>query len=110
MKQVIRPAARQDILGQFLYLLENNAPAAAAQFLEAVEATISKLSKQPTLGAPKKFRNPRLQGLRRWPVDGFEVIGIYYLLAENTFRVIRVLHGKRDVERILNEQTEQPPG
>ena len=107
MKFVIRPAARQDILKQFLYLLEKDASAAAARFLAAVETTISKLSQQPTIGAPKKFKNPRLQGLRRWPVDGFEVVGIYYLLAEDVLRVIRVLHGKRHIERILGEQTEQ---
>ena len=107
MKFVIRPTARQDILNQYLYLLDKDAPTAAERFLDAVETTISKLSQQPTIGACKKFKNPRLQGLRRWPVDGFEVIGIYYLLAEDIMRVIRVLHGKRDIERILDEHAEQ---
>jgi len=35
-------------------------------------------------------------------VTGFEAIRIYYLLDEDTLRVIRILHGKRDVKRILN--------
>lgn len=106
MKFVIRPSARQDILRQFLYLLDHDAPEAAKRFLEAADATISKLACQPHIGTPKKLKNPRLKGLRRWPVDGFEVIGIYYLLVEDVMRVIRVLHGKRDIDRVLNEQTE----
>jgi hypothetical protein len=32
---------------------------------------------------------------------GFEAIRIYYLVDEGAIRVIRILHGKRDVKRIL---------
>lgn len=103
MKSVIRPAAKRDILRQFLYLLDKDAPEAAARFIEAVEQTISKLTLQPTIGAPKEFKNPRLAGLRRWPVDGFEVIGIYYLPSKGVLRVVRVLHGKRDVDLLLDQ-------
>jgi len=99
----IRPAARQDILNQFSYLLEMDAPETATRFLVCVERTISRLCQRPTIGTPKTFKNPRLHGLRRWPVDGFEVIGIYYLLSENALHIVRVLHGKRDIERIFNE-------
>jgi plasmid stabilization system protein ParE len=35
---------------------------------------------------------------------GFEAIRIYYLLDEDTIRVIRILHGKRDVKRILERE------
>jgi hypothetical protein len=40
------------------------------------------------------------------PVAGFEAIRIYYLLDEDTLRVIRIPHGKRDVKNILKK--EQP--
>ena len=106
MTFVIRPAARQDMLRHFRYLLEQDAPGAAVRFMESVDATVSKLAHQPRIGSPKKLKNPRLKGLRRWPVDGFEVIGIYYLLTDDVLRVIRVLHGKRDIARILDEQME----
>ena len=42
-----------------------------------------------------------MKGLRSWPVKGFAVIRIYYLASEDEVRVIRVLHGKRDVGRLL---------
>jgi hypothetical protein len=45
--------------------------------------------------------NPRIQNLRSWPVTGFETIRIYYALAAAAMHIIRILHGKRDVRRIL---------
>jgi hypothetical protein len=45
--------------------------------------------------------NPRIQNLRSWPVTGFETIRIYYALAADAMHIIRILHGKRDVRRIL---------
>jgi len=38
------------------------------------------------------------------PVAGFEAIRIYYLLDEDAIRVIRILHGMRDVKRILERE------
>jgi plasmid stabilization system protein ParE len=57
----------------------------------------------PDMGAPKRFKNPLLAGLRSWPVKGFEDIRIYYLVKGGVLRVIRVLHGERDVQRILQD-------
>lgn len=102
MKPVIRPAAKEDILRHFLYLLDQEAPEAAARFIEAVDRTIIKLAARPSIGAPKKFKNPRLAGLRRWPVDGFEAVGIYYISVKDILRVVRILHGKRDIDRIMD--------
>jgi len=44
-----------------------------------------------------------LVGLRSWPVKGFAEIRLYYLVSEATLRVIRVVHGKRDLGPILEE-------
>lgn len=106
MKYVVRSIARQDILRQFLYLLDQDAAKVAHRFLEAVETTLAKLTHHPRIGTPKKLKDPRLKGLRRWPVQGFEIIEIYYLLAEDCLKVIRVLHSKRDIARIFNEKIE----
>jgi hypothetical protein len=54
-------------------------------------------------------RNPALRGLRSWPVKGFDEFRIYYLLRQDMFAVIRVLHGKRDIATILDKQTIQYP-
>ena len=52
--------------------------------------------------------NPRLQNLRSWPVTGFEAIRIYYALEEDAIHVIRILHGKRDVRRLLQSDEYLP--
>ncbi len=101
MKSVIRSAARRDILDQFLYLIDQNVPHVAERFIDAVDKTIAKLTKRPRIGAPKKLNDPRLKGLRAWPVRGFEAVRIYYLISEDVLRVVRVLHGKRDIDRLL---------
>jgi toxin ParE1/3/4 len=58
----------------------------------------------PRMGAPKVLKNRSLAGLRSFPVSGFEEIRVYYRIHEDTLRVIRVLHGKRDVRRILEKE------
>ena len=71
MKSAIRPQARDDILRQFRwYLVEQDAPAAAVRFREAVELSVAQLLRTPHLGIPKALRNPELKGLRTWPVKG----------------------------------------
>ena len=101
MKAVIRPAARHDILSQFLYLIEDGSPGVAERFVTAIEESISKVTENPYIGAPKVFKHPGLRGLRHWPVKGFEVVQIYYLVEKDVLRVIRILHGKRDVSKVL---------
>jgi plasmid stabilization system protein ParE len=48
--------------------------------------------------------NPSLQDLRSWPVAGFEAIRVYYIPDQDCIRVMRILHGKRDVMRILKRE------
>lgn len=92
------------MLRQFAYYLdEKDAPATARRFLDAVESSIEMLCSMPGMGAPRRFENPMLEGLRSWPVSSFPAMRIYYIHAGDTLRVVRVLHGKRDVRSILEE-------
>jgi plasmid stabilization system protein ParE len=72
------------------FLLEEDNLAVAQRFLAAVQATVSKICQRPGIGVRKLIENPKLAGLRSWPVAGFTSIRIYYLVAGNTLRVIRV--------------------
>jgi len=63
----------------------------------------------PEIGAPKQNKNPLLAGLRSWPVQDFEDIRIYYLLREDVLPVVRVLHGKRDIAKILRTEGRGEP-
>ena len=105
MNVYIRTAAREDILRQyFYYLLEKDAASAAERFLESVQSSIEMLCRVPGAGAPRVLENPRLAGLRSWPVRGFAAIRIYYLQSEDDLRIVRVLHGKRDINPLLEEE------
>jgi plasmid stabilization system protein ParE len=39
--------------------------------------------------------------VRSSPLRGFSEIRVYYLVSEQTVRVVRVLHGKRDIDAML---------
>jgi toxin ParE1/3/4 len=101
VKHIIRPAAREDIVRQFRYYLMEDAAVAAARFLDAVDESIQAICRMPHIGAPKSLKNPALSGLRSWAVKGFEDILIFYVVQPDTLRVVRVLHGRRDIKKIL---------
>jgi toxin ParE1/3/4 len=44
-----------------------------------------------------------IAGLRSWPIKGFEATRIYYIEADGVLLVLRILHGKRNVRRVLRE-------
>ncbi len=102
MKVSYRQAASDDVVRQFrYYLVTLNLPDVAVRFRTAVRQTIQSLQQHPMVGPRYRSTNSQLQTLRTWPVAGFEAIRIYYLLDEDTLHIIRILHGKRDVKRIL---------
>ena len=74
------------------------------RFVEAVEASIAAICRMPEIGAPRQMRSTALRELRSWPVKDFEDIRIYYVADGHILRVVRVLHGKRDIRRILERE------
>ncbi len=104
MKVRYRESARDDVLRQFrYYLIDQNLPEIAERFKDAIRHTVGALRKHPLIGARYQSANHRLRDLRSWPVAGFEAIRIYYLVDARAIQVVRVLHGKRDVKLILEE-------
>ena len=101
-----RQIASDDVVRQFrYYLVTRNVPEVAIRFRDAVQRTVQSLCQHPLVGPHYRSSNPYLQDLRSWPVAGFEAIRIYYLLDRDAIRVIRILHGKRDVKGILERET-----
>jgi toxin ParE1/3/4 len=108
MRPVILPAARDDILRQFrYYLVDQDNAQVANRFLTAVRKAVNLITRTPQGGAPKHLSRDVLRGLRSWPVKGFEDVRVYYLAAKGQVRVVRVLHGKRDINSILNKETNE---
>jgi len=108
VKVSYRQAARDDLIRQFrYYLVVQDRPDVAVRFREAVRRTVAALRARPLVGARYQSDNPRLVNLRSWPVENFEANRIYYLLESDVLEVIRILHGSRDIQRILTGNQEK---
>jgi toxin ParE1/3/4 len=78
----------------------------ASRFFEAAYRAFNQLLEMPRIGAPHAHLSPRLEGLRRWAVPGFRSYLIFYRETEQGIEVLRVLHGARDLDKILVEDHE----
>jgi toxin ParE1/3/4 len=102
VKILYRQAASDDVARQFrYYLVDQKLPEIALRFRDAVRHTVDSLRVHPLVGARYGSRRPEFRNLRSWPVAGFEAVRIYYFVESDALHVIRILHGKRDVQRIL---------
>lgn len=109
MKLFIQAAAEQDILGQVEWYAEKGLADIARRFHRAVLDAIDALLAMPSAAPPRPTGNPRLAGLRAWPVKDFDEFWVYYLVHDELLTVMRVLHDKRDVAGILSDQDVEEP-
>ena len=94
------PKARRDLAEIAAYIAFDN-PSAADRFLIAAEDAFDKLARMPGMGALHEFSEPKLKDLRSWPITRFRNYLIFYRQTENAIEVVRVLHGARDIRRLL---------
>lgn len=104
MKVTYREAARDDVTRQFRYYLVLGLPEVAVRFREAVRRTANMIAENPLAAPLCRLHSSELRNLRSWPVAGFEAIRFYFTVDQEAVRVIRILHGKRDVQRILKRE------
>ena len=100
----IQPRARLDLLEQFTYLSEQGSLEVAERYIAVVHKTCNGLLIHPRQGAVYDSGIKRLQGMRRLPVSGFKKYLIFYIPQHDRVSIVRVLHGARDVEAILDEE------
>ena len=51
-----------------------------------------------------RYVTPEYKAFGAWSVGGFEAVRVYYVVEDEVLRVIRILHGKRNVRRILERE------
>jgi len=102
-KIVIRPKAIADLDEQFTYIAQSNFDAALS-FFDATRQTFSQIAKLPSVGSVYDIGNPRLMGLRKWAVKGFEKHLIFYLQGDEYIEIVRLIHAERDISQILAEE------
>ena len=62
---------------------------------------MKELAKAPGIGSAKQFLDPRLANVRSWWIKGFPKHLVFYQSIENGIMVLAVIHGSRDIERLL---------
>ena len=86
--------AQVDIDAIWDYVAHDN-PAAATRMLNAFEEIFLLLAQHPRMGRTCEDLRP---DLRRFPVENYVV---FYRIQPDCIEIVRVLHGTRDIERIL---------
>ena len=94
--------AKHDIVEAADYLALDNFDA-AMRFLDAVEEAFTFLSENPQAGVKRLTAASTLAEIRMWKVPKFERYLIFYRIVDASIEIVRVLHGARHVDKILDE-------
>ena len=97
----IRPKADEDLEQQALYFATRASPETGHRFLVAAHETFTLLATRPNIGWHPRLQMPELASLRVFPVSGFRRMLIFYNPTEQGVEVLRVVHGSRDLLRVL---------
>ena len=100
------PQAKRDLVEAADYYTEKVGLALANRFLDAAEWTFSFLASIPEIGAVLETTNPQLVGIRHWQVKRFKKYVVFYRPIENGVVIVRLLHGARNLEKLLGESVE----
>lgn len=99
-----RIQAKLDLINYAVYLVTESSPETADRFVDAAEAAFTQLAGQPQMGWRRTFRHHRLSDIRVWQVKGFADYLIFYLPLDDGVDIVRVLHGRRDLENVLEDE------
>jgi toxin ParE1/3/4 len=89
-----RPQAEIDLDEIWWYIAQNN-PKNADNFLDFILEQCLFLTQSPYSG---KKRDELLQDLRSFPVRSYL---IFYFPLENGIEIVRVMHGSRDIDKVV---------
>lgn len=92
----IAPAARQDLNDQADWFGAEADVDTARRFARSAAETFTKLASSPGLGSPVEIARPELRGLRKWRVQGFPKLLIFYVALADGVRIVRVIHAAQD--------------
>lgn len=91
-----RASAKRDMVEDFAYLAEHTGIETAERFLLSADESFRDLANNPGMGAALSLRDPKLSGLRKWRINGFEKFLIFYLPSDDGISIVRVLHAAQD--------------
>jgi toxin ParE1/3/4 len=104
MKRQIRRTiqVRRDIIDIYGYIYERS-PQAAESVFDAIEQSIVALADMPGVGRRWNSPDPRLEGMRITPVTRYRNYIIFFRLGDDAVEIYRIVHGARELARIVDE-------
>lgn len=99
-KFVLSAQAERDIDDIAEYIARDSVEV-ALRFYDATWRTFGQVAATPGLGRPRRIADPDLVGLRSASIEGFRPFLVFYLPTDFGVRILRVLHGARDLEVVL---------
>jgi toxin ParE1/3/4 len=102
LKIIRAEEAIRDMADIHLFIAVEN-PAAAERFLAALKLSFRTLAQWPEIGPRYQSNRAGLAGMRFWPVRRFANYLIFYRVtaAPRRLHIVRVLHGARDIPKVL---------
>lgn len=97
-----RPQVIRDLSDLATYIAEGDLEA-AERFLVAAEETFKLLGEMPGIGKVRECFNSNLVEVRQRAIKGFRNYLIFYRPLDGGVEILRVVHGARDIEAILDE-------
>ncbi len=74
---------------------------AGERFYDAADRTFRRLARMPRIGTLWGDEDPELEEVRFFPVTRYRRYLVFYRPIEGGIEILRVLHGARDLRRIL---------
>ncbi len=97
---VRRPRAQADLIEAVLWLRENTSVRVAEDFVDEVEQALGLLSRHPLAGSGYAGLRLGIPGLRSFRVKGTPYV-LFSLAEDRRIDLVRVLHGRRDIDAEL---------
>jgi len=94
-------AAVNDILEQADWYEQQADARLSDRWERAISQTLLRIIRNPRSGTLCSLAADQLRGVRYAPVTGFAKQLVFYLVEKDELRVLRVIHGARDLERLF---------
>lgn len=101
MKLELNAAVLADDLPSIYAFIARADPQAADRVLESVRRTFDLILQEPGCGVLYRTRNPRLHGVRMFPIGGYPNYLVFYRVESDFVRVLYVVHGARHLPRFF---------
>ena|SRR5258706_16438312 len=102
-----RELAKLDIEAAFDHYLVEAGPDIAIAFVDEIERTFIRISRDPGAGSPRYAHELELPDLRYWPVKRFPYL-IFYVDLGSHVDIWRVLHSHTDIPSWMRDPDSAP--